>query len=223
MNCLEFRRAVGAEPGSRSEEIDAHVRTCSPCAEFASQIDALDGRLLTALAVATPARARRLPFLTQAFAPQRRWAAAAGILLAVGMAFGVWLGFPRSSLAEDVMAHARHEPQAWSTDGGEVSAQELAQVLREGGVTRNPDLGRVTYARSCWFRGRFVPHLVVRGESGPIMLMLLPAEAVGSEVRFSDRGYSGVILPAARGSVAVLSQTDTRLDAVAMRGLSALE
>jgi hypothetical protein len=53
--------------------------------------------------------------------------------------------------------------------------------------------------------------------------MLLPAEAVGSEVRFSDRGYSGVILPAARGSVAVLSQTDTRLDAVAMRGLSALE
>ena len=121
------------------------------------------------------------------------------------------------------MTHARHEPQSWSTDGAQVSAQELAQVLRAGGVTRNPDLGRVIYARSCWFRGRFVPHLVVMAESGPIMLMLLPDETVGGEVRFSDRGYSGVILPAARGSVAVLSQTDTQLDSVAARGLSALD
>ena len=223
MNCLEFRRALGAEPGSRGEEIEAHVRTCPACAEFASQIEVLDRRLLAALAVATPARGRRLPFLTQAFAPQQRWAAAAGILLAVGVAFGVWLGFPRSSLAEDVMAHVRHEPQSWSTDGAEVSAQELAQVLHAAGVTRNPDLGRVTYARSCWFRGRFVPHLVVTGESGPITLILLPGETVGSEVRFSDRGYSGVILPAARGTVAVLAQTDTGLDTVATRGLSALD
>ncbi|HJS21771.1 MAG TPA: DUF3379 family protein [Steroidobacteraceae bacterium] len=223
MNCLDFRRAVGAEPALRNDEIEAHARACPACTEFANQIQALDRRLVEALAVAMPARGRRLPFLNHAFAPQRRWALAASVLLAAGLAFGVWLSFPRSSLAEDVMAHVRQEPQSWSTEGAEVSADELAQILHAAGVTGSLDLGRVVYARSCWFRGHFVPHLVVMEDSGPIMLMLLPGEATRQEVRFSDRGYSGVILPAARGSVAVLARTDTRLDAVAERGLQALD
>jgi hypothetical protein len=54
-------------------------------------------------------------------------------------------------------------------------------------------------------------------------VLLLPSETVGQEVRFSDRGYSGVILPAAHGSIAVLAQTNTRLDTVAARGLRALD
>jgi hypothetical protein len=55
------------------------------------------------------------------------------------------------------------------------------------------------------------------------MLMLLPWETTSRETRFSDRGYSGVILPAAQGSIAVLAQTDAGLDAVAARGLHALD
>jgi hypothetical protein len=68
-----------------------------------------------------------------------------------------------------------------------------------------------------------VPHLVVQDESGPIMLLLLPREHIGKEVRFSEGGFSGVILPAPHGSVAVLAQADTRLDAIATRGLHALD
>jgi hypothetical protein len=223
MNCLEFRRAVGAEPKSRGPDLEAHVRTCPACAEFANQIEALDRKLVAALRVATPARPRRLPLLAP-FAPQRRFALAAGVLLAMGAALAVaWFAFPRTSLAEDVMAHARHEPQSWSTEGAAVSAAELAQILRAAGVAGTIELGRVTYARSCWFRGHFVPHLVVQEDSGPITVLLLPSETVGQEVRFSDRGYSGVILPAAHGSIAVLAQTNTRLDTVAARGLRALE
>ena len=223
MNCLEFRRAVGAEPAARSVEIDEHLRTCAACAEFADQVRVLDRRLFEALSIAVPARNRRSPILAQLFAPQRRWALAASVLLAVGVAFAAWLAFPRSSLADDVINHARHEPQAWSAEGAAVSAEELARILRAAGLTRTLDIGHVAYARSCWFRGHFVPHLVVMDESGPIMLMLLPQESVSEELRFSEDGYSGVILPAARGSVAVLAQTDARLDSVAARGLQALD
>ena len=222
MNCLEFRRAVGAEPKSRGPDVEAHLRTCPACEEFANQIDALDRKLLAARRVATPARPRRLPLLAP-FAPQRRFALAAGVLLAVGAAFAVWFAFPRTSLAEDVMAHAGHEPQSWSTEGAAVSAADLAKILRAAGIAGTLELGRVTYARSCWFRGHFVPHLVVQEDSGPITVLLLPSETVGQEVRFSDRGYSGVILPAAHGSIAVLAQTNTRLDTVAARGLRALD
>jgi hypothetical protein len=223
MNCLDFRRAVGAEPARRNAEIEEHLRACPACAEFAHQLQVLDRRLFEALGVAAPARPRRLPFLTQAFAPPRRWALAASVLLAVGVAFGVWLAFPRTSLAADVVSHAGHEPQSWSSGGEAVSAEEVGRILRGAGLAVNADLGRVTYARSCWFRGHFVPHLVVQDESGPIMLLLLPQERIGKEIRFSEGGYSGVILPAAHGSVAVLAQDDARLDAVAMRGLHALD
>lgn len=223
MNCLEFRRAVGAEPARRGGELDEHRRACAACADFAQQIQALDRRLFQALSVAMPTRPRRNPFLVQAFAPQRRWALAASLLLAIGVAFGVWVAFPRASLAEDVVRHAGHEPQSWSTEGIEVSAEDLDRILRGAGLRTTPDLGRVSYARSCWFRGHFVPHLVVLDESGPIMLLLLPHESVSSETRFSEGGYSGVILPAAHGSVAVLAQADARLDAVAVRSLHALE
>ena len=223
MNCLDFRRAVGAEPALRSVEIEEHLRACPACAEFAHQVQVLDRRLFEALSVAVPARPRRIPFLTQAFAPPRRWALAASVLLAVGVAFGVWLAFPRSSLASDVVSHARHEPQSWSSEGQVVSADEVGRMLRGAGLAASADLGRVTYARSCWFRGHFVPHLVVQDESGPIMLLLLPQERIGKEMRFSEGGFSGVILPAAHGSVAVLAQADTRLDAVATRGLHALD
>jgi hypothetical protein len=223
MNCLDVRRAVGAEPALRDAGIEEHLRACPACTEFAHQLQVLDRRLVEALAVAVPARPRRAPALSQAFAPPRRWALAASVLLAVGVAFAVWLAFPRSSLAADLVSHATHEPESWSSEGRVVSAEELAQVLRGAGLPVDADLGRVTYARSCWFRGHLVPHLVVQDESGPITLLLLSEERIGRETRFSEGGYSGVILPAAHGSVAVLAQVDTRLDTVATRAVRALD
>lgn len=223
MNCLELRRAIGAEPTLRRGEVEAHLLSCPACAEYAHRIRLLDRRLLEALSVATPVRHRRSPFLGRNFAPERRWALAASLLIALGAASLVWLAFPRSSLAEDVVAHAHHEPQSWAVGAPDVPPEKLTRILRAAGFEGNPPLGRVSYVRSCWFRGHFVPHLVVQDESGPIMLLLLPAETVGAPVRFAEGGYSGMILPSARGSVAVVAQADARLEAVAARVQHALD
>lgn len=222
MNCLEFRRLVGAEPARGGGEIDEHARGCAACSEYAQQMRALDRRLHQALCIAVPARRRRLGLPGLGFSAQRRWALAASLLTAVIAGSLVWLSFPPTTLAEDVVAHAAHEPESWVTDGADVPPAEVARILRAAGMAEETRFGRISYARSCWFRGHFVPHLVVRDERGPVMVLLLPEETVGRSVRFAEDGYSGVILPAPRGSIAVLAQADARVDGVAARVLRAL-
>ena len=128
---------------------------------------------------------------------------AAGLLLAVGVAGGLWVGRPRSSLAEDVVGHMAGEPQAWDRTN-RISAQ-LPTVLRAAQMRLSPSAGLVSYANSCLFRGYLVPHLVVQSASGPVTVMVLVHESVPAPVRFDEQGYRGMILPMpGHGSVAVL-------------------
>ena len=80
----------------------------------------------------------------------------------------------------------------------------------------NPDAGTVSYARSCRFRGRMVPHLVVQTEMGPVTVMVLVHESVAKPVPFDEQGYRGVIVPVpGHGSLAVLARgQDADLNAV---------
>jgi hypothetical protein len=65
----------------------------------------------------------------------------------------------------------------------------------------------VSYAQSCEFRGRHVPHLVVQTAMGPITVMVLVHETVSKATPFDEEGYRGVILPVpGHGSLAVLAR-----------------
>ena len=48
---------------------------------------------------------------------------------------------------------------------------------------------------TCLFRGRLVPHFVVRTEQGPFTVMILPEERVRAPEHFQESGYSGMLLP----------------------------
>ena len=54
MECLEFRRAAGADPLHVSVEAAAHRDGCPKCAEFLRQTLVLDERILAALRVPVP-------------------------------------------------------------------------------------------------------------------------------------------------------------------------
>jgi hypothetical protein len=222
MNCLEFRRIVSADPASRDAALDGHVRVCAACAEFAQQMRALDLRIGAALRVPVPDRETQVPPVKSTAPAQRRWALAASVLVAVVTASLVWLSFPRASLAQDVVAHARHEPGSWAEGASHVPAAALDDLLRDSSLVADPGMGRVSYAKSCWFRGHFVPHLVVQDQAGPVMVLVMTEETVADRVAFVEGGYTGVILPARRGSIAVLASEAGRVDAVTARVMQAL-
>jgi hypothetical protein len=165
----------------------------------------LDGRLRAALElplsrfVTQPAAAS-----ASGTAPRRSFALAASVVLALVLAGGAWIFRPQDALADEVLAHVEHEASAWE-QRETVATEAVADVLRRAGVEFDTSVP-VTYASSCPFRGRRVPHLVVQTGDGPVTVLLLSGEKVPRRRAFSEDGYRGVLLPAGEGSIAVLAR-----------------
>ncbi|HSG92023.1 MAG TPA: DUF3379 family protein [Pseudomonadales bacterium] len=51
MNCLEFRRHVGAEPFSADAAVAAHRASCAACARYQDEMQAMDRLLGRAMRV----------------------------------------------------------------------------------------------------------------------------------------------------------------------------
>jgi hypothetical protein len=196
--CRHARVAIGGEPHVLSPEVSAHLATCAECQQFHAETLSLDGRLRAAL---------ELPlskFRKAAAPPPRRFALAASVVLAMVVSGGFWLLWPQPALATEVLDHVRDESGSWGSHEV-LSATELADVLRQAGVTFDTSMP-VVYAMACPFHGRLVPHLVVQTANGPMTVMLLAHEKVSGRQEFSEDGYHGVLLPAGEGSVAVLAR-----------------
>jgi hypothetical protein len=211
MNCEDARRQIGAEPGVSSDELAQHLRGCAACAEFQLEMVTLDANIRRALEKPLGiARARRR------MAAQPRWALAASVLVAAIAILAVWALRTDTSLAHEVVAHVIAEPQSWAAADA-VSETELNDVLQKSGLVLDSTPYSVVYARSCWFRGHYVPHLVVRTEHGLVTVLILRNEAVAKRESFNEEGLSGVIVPSVNGSIAVLAGTNAQLDAVAQQ------
>jgi hypothetical protein len=226
MKCSEVRFALAADPSNVDSAVAGHLDACEPCAAYARDMSMLDDRLRAAMSV--PAPEIMLPAGPQLApsAPPRRHvlrqfalaASIAGVALLVGM---LWIGVPRQSLASAVVEHMAHEPYAWDRTQP-MSIDSVAPVLARSGVKLRDGMPGISYAHSCWFRGRHVPHLVVRTPDGPVTIMVLPDEEIGGREAFAEGGYRGMLVPAQRGSIAVLARDASDVDAVAGQALAAI-
>lgn len=206
MNCMEFRRQVGAEPSAAGPEFDAHRRECPACARHQDELRALDALIARALAV-DPARIRK-PAAGVGGVPatRRRYLAIAASLVA-GLSVGLVLlvSAPRASIAREVVDHVVHEPGTMNLLVP-VSAGALAGVLDPEGTRLRPGIGDVTFAARCVHQGHVVPHLVVRMPEGAVTVLLLRHREIDVPVQISEQGLEGVVLPAPRGSIAIVGQ-----------------
>lgn len=233
MNCSDARFALAADPGSGDPALLEHLESCASCAAYAADMHELDRRLRFAMdvpvpdielpsgpyAVAADAKQRSGSTVAGRFARQLALAASiAGVAVLAGL---LWAAFPRPSLASAVVAHMAHEPGAWETTAALPDA-DVRRVMSRSGVQLTGDPADVTYAHSCWFRGHFVPHLVVHTDDGPATVLVLPSERIDAPMEFDEGGYRGTIVPAPHGALAVLARNGGDADRVAARLLSAL-
>jgi hypothetical protein len=233
MNCNDAHLAIGAEPEATSPELEAHLRACAACTGYRHEMRQLEQNIhralkleLAVLRTESPARpAVRLvtdappparPAVHAARASRGSWALAASVLVAVFAVLFLWGALPAHSLASDIVTHAMSE----ATD---VSPSTLAVVLERTQVQLGSLPGEVVFAETCFFRGRLVPHFVVRTKQGPVTVMILPEERVNAPEHFKESGYRGVIVPDnAHGSLAVLSRGNVDADAPAREILAVL-
>lgn len=226
MECLEFRRAVGADPAHLDTEARAHSASCPACAEHLREALAFDARILASLRVPVPDApqdgAQHRIGQVQLIDRRRWFALAASIVAGVAIGSLLWVGSPRDSLARALVEHMQHEPEAMVAPGP-VDAVRLAEVLARGGIRLRPDVGTVAYARSCPFRHHTVPHLVVQTDRGPVTVLVLRNESVAGPIDFDEQGYTGRIVPAGPGSLAVIGAGGPDLGQVTSRVLAAVE
>jgi hypothetical protein len=211
MTCEDARLALGADPQATSPGLEEHLRGCEACRAYREQMRRLDAGIRRALAeppnysVPRPARARPA---------WREYALAASVTLAMALGLGVWLLRPTDSLAHEVVAHVKGEPDSWLRTL-HVDAGAIDHALSSSGVGLDLTSDRIVYAQSCWFRGHYVPHLVVETNHGPATVLILRHEQVKARDEFREGGMSGVIVPAGDGSIAVVTRGKGRMDDVA--------
>lgn len=218
MNCLEFRRQVGADPHSADAAVAAHRGACPACARYQDELRAMDvllGRAMR-LDLSRPPRARPKP------RPRRWLALAASLVAGVLVAATLWVSYPSPTLAAEVIDHALHEPQSWAATQPLPEAA-VAELLATRNVRLRAGAGDVTYARRCFFDGHWVPHLVVRTHAGPVTVLLLAHREVSDATRIEERGLSAIVLPAPHGSVAVVGRDLPDLEAVARQVFESVE
>lgn len=203
MTCEDARLLIGAAPGSLPPDLEAHLRDCQGCGTYRREMLPIDADIRRALERGPPEIARgrgRSP------APAwRRYALAASAVLATLVAVAVWVLRPSDTLAHEVVTHVQGEPQSWLATQ-HVSAASIDHALRNAGVVLGVSSERIVYAQSCWFRGHYVPHLVVETTGGPATVLILRHEHVRSPERFSEAGLTGAIVPVGQGSIAVLAR-----------------
>jgi hypothetical protein len=211
VTCEDARLLIGAAPADVPPELAGHLAECAQCGALQREMRSFEADLRRALQE-PPDMSR---FLTRRRPPVwRGWALAASILLVTCAALAAWLLVPGETLAHQVVVHVQGEPQSWLATE-QVSAAGIQQVLRKSGVQVDLTSEHVVYAQSCWFRGHYVPHLVLETARGPATVLLLRHEPVTHREAFSEAGMSGIIVPAQQGSIALLTRGGADLQALA--------
>ncbi len=220
MNCEEYREAITADP--RFADAAEHRVSCPACATLREQLLALDARIGEALALEVPPL--KMPDLPEVDTEKvvtigkprlsaPGWLALAASVLVAGV-LGVRMlgtGIEYGSLAEEVLAHVDHEPYAMRVTSERVSTEGLRRVVPDNVASFDPDEALITYAQTCVINGREVPHLVIQGVAGPVMILLMPEETVATPLPLSDEDSHGVILPVGDGSIAIVGSRNEPL------------
>jgi len=206
VSCEQIRLQIGADPAESNASLEEHVRECAACRQFREEMRTLDANIRRALE--QPPQMAHTPRATSAWRP---WALAASVLLAMLAVLSLWLLRPSETLARDVVAHVREEPESWLMRQ-HVDPQSMDEALRGAGVKLEITSNRITYAQSCWFRDHYVPHLVVQTAQGPATVLILRNLQVKGRETFHESGMNGVIVPAPEGSIAVLTRGGASMD-----------
>lgn len=223
MNCEEYRESIAADPSF--EDGTGHLAECEACRIYRDEMRALDQRIASALAIDVPVLdLPELPDIEQGNVVslhKRRvtvpkWFAVAATV-AIAAVLGVRMlgtGIEYESLADEVLAHVDHEPAAMRITDAAVSDKRLHDVVPDEIAELDHSAGLITYAQTCVINGRNVPHLVIQGEYGPVMILLMPEEEVSGAQDLSGEHVNGVILPVGDGSIAIVGEREERLEKI---------
>ncbi|MES1944027.1 hypothetical protein PC39_07929 [Salinisphaera sp. PC39] len=206
MNCLDCRRALLTDPRSEDAALHEHLRECPACARYAAEVGAFETRLRTALRVPVPERLPERVIFARSRGRRRgvRWLAAAAVLvLGIGVGYSGWQYLAPYRLADDMIAHMAKDPlhrQAAAPD----AAAELTGMGERLGVGFDANLlAHVLRARFCDVQGKQTAHFVFEHGGTRVTAFVLPDGAWPRDVDLERAGMRGRVIQTRRGVIAL--------------------
>lgn len=229
MNCLDFRRIVDTDPHATDEALVRHKRECLTCNTHAQHALRLDTVLREAVRVPVPENLASRILLKQVFQSAKRrsrrkrqiFTLAASVLLTASIV-GVTSHYYRGPDLDEVVVALVDEAERTLPVGKPVSVSHIQSVLKSVGVGLGQDIGEVTFVGPCVVRGKVAGHVMLRGKTAPISVLLMPGERVSSRALFVDGGHRGVLLPGKNGAIAIVAAPGEALEAIEVRVRSAV-
>jgi hypothetical protein len=175
----------------------------------------------TAEMQAAPATATAIERAEAANEPQflrRLLPAAAALLVAIGIGL-YYQPDLNAELASEIFGHIYMEEPFYG-EGEVLAMSEVNARLQpvtgdslpvegsgDGSLNGSLDASealQVTFAKDCYIAKNRSMHLVVKGATGPVNVMMIPDQVVDSEVTISDQRFSGLVTPASGGTLVVV-------------------
>lgn len=234
MNCLEFRRHLGSEPGSSLEAFASHRESCPHCASACARADLLELRLRKAINVPAPANLADRILLAQTtenrqvsrFRRRKRGfgalivAAAASIVIAL-------FAFPRPQqsvpeLSNLVVEHMHHHEVGAAETVSQVANQSVIDAFAARGVALAAVPAGVNYVHLCPAGPYRTVHMVMPEPSGAVSVFYVADPPSRERVDFDKDGMRGREVPLGEGALVMLASEARDFDAIETVWKSAL-
>ena len=206
MNCAEFRERFDADPARLDAEARVHAAGCAACTQYVAVGQRFEEALVRALRIEAPADLKDRALANVGAGVSRRrfiGALAASVLLAAGAAV-LWRVRERDALERELLDYLAAWP-APAVIASPMATADVNSLLRPHAIEVDTTWMSARVAKPCVVRGREAVHLVVDIEGQLLAVVIMPAEAVGESRTLRGRGLQGTIVPAERGSVAIVA------------------
>lgn len=228
MKCEEFQKNILSEPNGEDDVAIQHKASCHDCARFADDLSLFDDQLRDALQVNVPASLKDELVPPQITRRSRRgiravsYAVAATVLFLVGVAGFINLN-QITPLDRLIVSHIEHEPYILTKDMNPPDS-EVEATLASMGVDMQGPVGDVTFIKKCYIGDELIAHLVVKGEKGPVSILVMPNQAITEQQFIEGAQLVGTVTPLSdSASLAVVGFVGEPLEPLRLKAQNAFK
>lgn len=204
MDDLLFRRNIYADPKTTDPAVISAKNSDPAKQKFAQEIEQLDEHILAALNVSVPEELSEKLILRQSLAShqQQKKSSRIKLALAASVAFAVGLtvnhlqfSHAYSSVGDYAIAHTNHEAHYFNNNTeSKVSLTSLNKKMASFNGSFSNELGELMMADFCRFDGMKSLHIVLKGETSPVNIYIVPTnDHLAFMEEFSNGELNGVV------------------------------
>jgi hypothetical protein len=133
---------------------------------------------------------------------------AACLVVALGITF--WSTDSRQAMLEDeIFTHMYLEGQLDNENAAAIPLNAVNARMEQWmgahlAMSDAVDGLEVTFAKDCWVAQQMAFHLIMKGETGAVTVMMIPSDEKGAAFNISDEKYNGLVTPTDGGYLVVV-------------------